>query len=99
LDDETLVYSYLTEPMKASLNLLRMRFASPPIANNLVTCATRKQAMCGANNEVRKEFVTPWKVDLIDGRGNMATGGVGFVNLEKLLTAPDGWRSTSLGRD
>ena len=55
--------------------------------------------MCGANNEVRKEFVIPWKVDLIDGRGNVATGGVGFVNLEKLLTAPDGWRSTSLGRD
>ena len=55
--------------------------------------------MCGANNEVRKEFVTPWKVDLIDGCGNVATGGVGFVNLEKLLTAPDGWRSTSLGRD
>ena len=73
-----------------------MRFASPPIANNPVTLATSKQAMSSANNELLQEFISPWKVDLMVGSSNLASGG---INLEKLLTEPDGWRNTSLGRD
>ena len=73
-----------------------MSFASPPIANNPVTLATRKRAMSSADNELLQEFISPWKVDLMVGGSNLATGG---INLEKLLTAPDGWRNTLLGRN
>ena len=36
-------------------------------------------------------FVISWKVDLTSGSNSMATGGIGFCDLQELLRATTGW--------
>lgn len=36
-------------------------------------------------------FVIRWKVDLTSGSNSMATGGIGFCDLQELLRATTGW--------